>query len=75
MIGFYEFRGMHLVSRLPRVVAFGVPFPLDKVLERSSSSMTSMTADLLHFILRFSCDKVRWGSGVVGAVSGRFAIG
>ena len=56
MIEFDELRGMHLVSWLPCVVAFRVPFPFDEVLESSSPTMTSVVNDTLHFILFFSVD-------------------
>ena len=56
MIKFDKFRGMHLVSWLPCVVAFGVAFPFDEILESSSPTMTSVVNDALHFILFFSID-------------------
>jgi hypothetical protein len=54
-----------MVSWLPGVVAFGVPLPLDKVLQLFSSSMTSVASDGLDFVLFFVVDKVRWWSRVV----------
>ena len=38
---------------------------LDKILECSGSSMTSMVSNLLHFIEFFSTDKIRWGPRIV----------
>jgi hypothetical protein len=57
-----------VVSWLPDVVAFGVPFPFDKVLQLFSLPMTSVAPDGLDFVLFFVVDKVRWGSGVVFSV-------
>ena len=56
MIEFDEFRGMHLVSWFPCVVAFGVPFPFDEILESSGPTMTSVVDNALHFILLFTVD-------------------
>ena len=68
MISLYEIWGMYLVSWFPGIVTFRVSFPLEEILELFSPPMTSVVSYLLHLILRFSCDKVRWGSGVVGSV-------
>jgi len=66
VIGFKKFRGMNLVSWLPGVVTFEVPFPFDEVLECSGSPMMSVVDDMFHFILLFSIDKVRWWPGEFG---------
>jgi hypothetical protein len=66
---------MYLVSWFPGVVAFGVPFPFDEVLECSGSSMTSVVNDTFHFVFFFSVDKIRWWSGEVRAVRSCFLIG
>jgi len=75
VVGFKKFRGVDLVSWLPGVVAFRVPFPFDEVLEHSGSSMTSVVNNMFHLIFLFSIDKVRWWSGEVGAMRSRFLIG
>ena len=56
MIKFDEFRSMHLISWFPCVVAFGISFPFDEILESSSPTMTSVVNDALHFILLFTID-------------------
>ena len=56
MIKFDKFQGMHLVSWFSCVVTFRVSFPLDKILESSSLSMTSVVDDTLHFIFLFTID-------------------
>jgi len=66
---------MYLVSWFPGVVTFGVPFPFDKVLECSGSSMTPVVDDTFHFIFFFPIDKVRWWLGEVRAVHSHFLIG
>ena len=74
MIEFDEFWGVHLVSWLPCVVTFGVPFPFDEILESSSSSMTSVVNDSLHFVFFFTIDQVRWWSGEIRSVCCGFFI-
>jgi hypothetical protein len=74
MISFDQFRGVDLVGWFPCVVTFGVPLPFDQILEPSRPAITSVVFDLLHLVLFFSSDKVRWGSGVVWAVDGVFMI-
>ena len=56
MIKFDELRGMHLVSWLPCVVTFRVPFPFDEILESSGPTMTSVVNNALYFILFFTID-------------------
>jgi len=75
VIGLKELRGMDLVSWLPGVVTFGVPFPFDEVLEHSGSSMTLVVDDTFHFIFLLSIDKVRWWLGEVRAMCSRLLIG
>ena len=75
VIGVNKVRCVYLLRRLPRVVGLWISAPLDEVLELSRPSVTSVASYLLHFVLLFSLDKVRWRSGEVGAVGGRFAIG
>jgi len=45
VIKFDEVRGMGLIGVFPGIVAFGVSFPFDEVLEFSRSSMTSVAFD------------------------------
>ena len=54
MIKFDEFWGVYLVSRLPCIVTFRVPFPLNEILESSSPPMMSVVNYSLHFIFLFT---------------------
>jgi len=45
VIKFDEVRGVGLIGIFPGVVAFGVSFPFDEILELSRSSMTSVAFD------------------------------
>ena len=75
MIGFKDVRGMDVPGRFPCIIAFRVTFPFYEILQGLAAPEMPMIVDLLHFIFRFSIDKVRWWSGEVGAVCGSFAIG
>ena len=74
MISLYEVWGVHLVSWFPSVITFRISLPLEEVLELFSPTMTSVAPYLLHLVLRFSCDKVRWWSGIVGSMGVRFDV-
>ena len=54
--------GLDVINGLPGVVAFGVSFPLDQILELSPPAMTAMVSNRLDFVLLPIIDKVRWGS-------------
>jgi hypothetical protein len=54
--------GLDMFDGLPGVVAFGVPFPLDQILELSPPAVTAMVSNRLDFVLLPIIDKVRWGS-------------
>src|SRR6266702_3572338 len=57
-----------MLHRFPGAVARGESFPLDQVVEFTSSALS---ADFLHFfgfVFFFSIDKVRWRSGEIRAV-------
>ena len=75
MIAFDQMWAVYLSLVFPGIVAFRVSFPFDQVLEPSRPAMTPMVFDLFHFIFFFSSNKVRWGSGEVGAMAGVFVIG
>src|SRR5579863_4592431 len=74
MISLYQVGGMYLVSWFPGVITFRVAFPFEEILELLSSTMTSVAPYLLHLILCFSCDKVRWVSGVIRSMRVRFDV-
>ena len=75
MILFHAFWRVHLVCWFPRVVAFGVSFPLDQVLQGLRPSMMSVVDYPLHGVFFFAVDKVRWRPRVVRPVLRRFVIG
>ena len=74
MILLKEIQGMHLVSWFPGVITFRVALPLYEILEHSGMSMGLVISDLLHLVLFFIIDKVRWGMGVIWAMGMCFNI-
>jgi hypothetical protein len=68
MIKFDEFRRVDLIGIFPSVVAFGVSYPFDQILQGFGPPPGSVGADLFHFILLFSIYQIRWWSGKVGTV-------
>jgi hypothetical protein len=54
--------GLDMFNGLPGVVAFGVPLPLDQILELSPPAVMAMVSNRLDFVLFPIIDKVRWGS-------------
>jgi hypothetical protein len=54
--------GLDVFNGLPGVVAFGVSFPLDQILELPSPAVMAMVSKRLDFVLLLIIDKVRWGS-------------
>jgi hypothetical protein len=75
MIEFDEVRHVNLISVFPGVVAFGVSFPFDEILQGFAMSLMLVGMDLIHFILLFSFDQVRRGLGKVWAMCESFMIG
>jgi hypothetical protein len=68
VIEFDEGWSMDLISVFPSVVAFGIAFPLDQILQGLALPPGPMGTYLFHFVFRFSINQVRWRSGEVGAV-------
>ena len=60
--------GLNVCDGLPGVVAFGIPFPLNQVLELPPPAVTAMVSNRLDFVLLSIIDKVRWGSREVFSV-------
>ena len=58
MIQFDEYRCMDLIGVFPSVVAFGVSFPFDQILQGLALPPGPMGADLLHFIFLFSINQI-----------------
>jgi len=63
-----QLRGLDVLDGFPGVVAFGIPLPLDQVLELPPPAMTAMVSNRLDLILLSIIDKVRWGSREVLSV-------
>jgi hypothetical protein len=53
VVGFEEIWGVNLCDWFPSVVAFRVPFPLDKVLQGSGPPMMSVADDALDLVFFF----------------------
>jgi hypothetical protein len=66
---FEKFRSVQLVFRFPGVIGLQIAFPLKEILQCFVLSEVAVVSDGLHFVFRFSVDKVRWGSGKIRAVS------
>jgi hypothetical protein len=65
---------LKVVDGLPRVIAFGVSLPLDKVLQPLFPPLTSVAANGLDLVLFFIPHEVRGRARVVCAVLFRFYI-
>jgi hypothetical protein len=66
--------GEYVLLRYPLVFSVWIPLPLNEVLQLAPSSETPLGHYLLHFILFFPIDKVRWRFIVVCAVELCLAI-
>ncbi len=69
-----KFRGMDLVSWFPCIVAFRVSLPFNEVLKSFRSSKLSVCDYSFDFVLFFSIDQVRRGSGEVWAMCSCFMV-
>jgi hypothetical protein len=58
---------MQLFCWFPGVVAFGVSFQFEEILESFVLPESSMCSDVFDLVLCFALDKVRWWSGEVWA--------
>jgi hypothetical protein len=68
MIEFDECGGMDLIDVLPSVVAFGVTFPLDQILQAFAAPPSPVCVDLFHFVFFFSTNQIRGRSYEVWAM-------
>jgi hypothetical protein len=68
VIEFDELGRMNLIGVFPSVVAFGVTLPFDQILQGPGPPPGPMGTYLLHFVLLFSVNQIRWRSGEVRAV-------
>ena len=68
MILFDQHWSLHIVSRFPHVIAFGVSHPLYEILQLFVLPVTSVAADGLDLVLLIIINEVRWWSGIVFAV-------
>ena len=65
----YQFLGVfHILGIKPLIVRIGISLPLYQVLFLLLTPIVALIQYLLHFILFFFSDKVRWWSGVIGTV-------
>jgi hypothetical protein len=71
---FEEFRGVQLIFRLPGVVGLRVSLPFKEILQSFVLPKVAMASDGLHFVFRFSIDKVRWGSCEIRTVGVGFDV-
>jgi hypothetical protein len=53
--------GLDVFNGLPGIVALGIPFPLDQILELAPPAAMAMVSNRLDFVLLPIIDKVRWG--------------
>jgi hypothetical protein len=68
MIEFDELGRMDLIGVLPGVVAFGVTYPFDQILQGFGPPPGPMGSDLFHLVFFFSINQIQWWSGEVWAV-------
>jgi hypothetical protein len=68
VVEFDEFGRMDLIGVFPSVVASGVTLPFDQILWDLGPPPGPMGTYLLHFILLFPINQIRWRLGEVGAV-------
>jgi hypothetical protein len=68
MILLEQLWGLDVFDGLPGVVAFGIPLPLNQVLELPPPAMTAMVSNRLDLVLLSIIDKVRRGSREVFSV-------
>jgi hypothetical protein len=74
MIGRYQCGRGNLVSWLPCVVAIGISFPLDKVLEASFAAIKAVINDGLDLVFFGIFDQLRGWPRVIDPVFCRFTI-
>ena len=60
VIFFEKVWSVNVLGWLPGIVAFGIPFPLHKVLEHSRLPMMSVVDQVFDLIFLGPLDQVRW---------------
>jgi hypothetical protein len=68
MVEFDEVGGMDLIGVFPGVVAFGVSFPFDQILQHFVLPPGPVGTYLLHFVFCFAINQIWWRSGKVRAM-------
>jgi hypothetical protein len=68
MIEFDKYGHMNLIGIFPGIVAFGVSFPFDQILQGLAPPPGPMGTYLLHFIFFFPINQIRWWLGEVWAM-------
>ena len=74
MVPFEKVWSVNVLGWFPGIVAFGVPFPLHEVLERSRFPMTSVVDQVFDFVFFGALDQVRRRFRKIGAVSSVFLV-
>jgi hypothetical protein len=59
---------MDAILRLPRVVAVGISFPFEEILQLPFSSLESVIDDSFHFVFVFASDQFGRWSDEIGSV-------
>jgi hypothetical protein len=75
MVKFDEGWGMDLIGIFPSIVAFGVSFPFDKVLQGFLVTPPLMSTDLFHLIFLFSINQIRGRLHEIWSMGWRFSVG
>ena len=65
---------LHVLGIKPLIVRIRISFPFYQVLLLLPAPIIALIQYLLHFVLFFFSDKVRWWSGIIGAVELRLPI-
>jgi hypothetical protein len=68
MILLDQLLGVDAIPRLPRVVAVGVSFPFEEILQLSLSSFEPVIDNSLHLVFVFASDQFGWWSDEIGPV-------
>ena len=75
MVEFDEFGRMDLIGVFPSVITFGIPLPLDQILQGLVSPPGPVGMYLFHFILLFPINQIWWRSGEVRSMCLCFSVG
>ena len=65
---------LHVLGIKPLIVQIRVPLPLYQILFLLPAPMIALIQYLLHFVLFFFPQEVRWRSGIIGTVELRLSV-